>query len=160
MMRFAPASLAPVALVTLLAGTSGPSLAQGAHEAGRRGEGISTQLTLKERAEKRWPQPVRVGDLRERLVIEPSNHQGALGRVSGVSREADGALKLVFRYGGVLGLGARTIGIPIEATALLGQFVQVTDLDEAALKAMPAWTGAGSVALGADEVVRIGLNRN
>lgn len=159
-MSVARASLGPLAAVTLVLCASGTAAGQGAHEAGRRGEAIPQQLSLQERAGKRWPQPVRVGALAERLVIEPSNRQGTLGRVAGVARQQDGALRIVLRTGGVLGVGARMVGVPIEATTLLGQFVQVTDLDAAQLKALPDWTGAGATTLGPDDVVRIGLNRN
>jgi len=131
-----------------------------AQEGGARGVALPEGLTLSERAARRMPQPVRVGDLVGRAVLEPSNHQGRLGRVAGVSRGADGALLLVFRYGGLLGFGTRPIAVPIEATALLGQFVQVTDVALATLHALPDWTGEGATALGADDVVRIGLNRN
>lgn len=101
-----------------------------------------------------------MGDLAGRQVLEPSNRQGVLGRVQGVSRTRTGGLLLVVRYGGVLGYGARPIAVPIEATALLGPFVQIVDIDRASLDALPTFGGAGSVPLGPDEVIRVGINRN
>lgn len=111
-------------------------------------------------AARRFPQTVRVGDLANRLVLEPSNHQSVLGRVDGVSRDATGRLYLVMRYGGVLGFGTRKIAVPLEATTLLGQFVQVVDVPQAELAAMPAFDAAAASVLGGDEVVRMGINRN
>jgi len=134
--------------------------AEGTDQGGHRGDAISQELSLAERAALRHPQPVRVGDLLNRQVLEPSIHQGVLGRVAGVSREIDGSLVLVFRYGGLLGFGTRLVAVPIEATALLGQFMQVTDVAPAQIAALPTWTGAGAAPLGKDEVIRVGINRN
>lgn len=116
-------------------------------------------MSAQERAEKRFPQPVRVGDLTGRLVLEPSNHQTVIGRVAGVARTGD-AIRLVVRYGGLLGFGTRTIAVPIEATALLGQFVQVVDLNADQLRALPDWAASAGVPIDAEDRIRIGLNRN
>lgn len=121
---------------------------------------IPPAAELAARAARRMPQKVRVGDLDGRQVLEPSNRQGVLGRVAGVYRTDAGGLVLVFRYGGVLGHFTRPVGVPVDATALLGQFVQVTDIDPAQLALLPDWTGAGATRLGADEVIRVGVNRN
>lgn len=116
-------------------------------------------LSAAERAEMRFPQPVRVGDLTDRLVIEPSNHQGVIGRVAGVARSGE-RVDLIVRYGGLLGFGTRTIAVPAATTALLGQYVQVLDLDAAQLEALPEWTAAAGTPVGNDERIRIGINRN
>jgi hypothetical protein len=111
-------------------------------------------------AAKRFPQPVRVGDLADRLVLEPSNHQSVLGRVDSVSRDASGRLFLVVRYGGVLGIGTRKIGVPLETTTLLGQFMQIVDVPQDQLDKLPEFDSASTQVLAANEVVRIGINRN
>lgn len=111
-------------------------------------------------AAKRFPQPVRVGDLSNRLVLEPSNHQSVLGRVDSVSRDASGRLFLVVRYGGVLGIGTRKIGVPLETTTLLGQFMQIIDIPQDELAQLPIFDSAATQVLADNEMVRIGINRN
>ncbi len=116
--------------------------------------------SLKARAAARFPQPVTVAALDHRLVIEPSNHQGALGHVAGVVRASDGDVKILLRYGGFLGLGTRVIAVPVEATGLLGQFLEVLDLDEQQLSALPTWKAGEGVPLADSDSIRIGLTKN
>ena len=111
-------------------------------------------------AARRWPQPVRVGDLHDRLVIEPSNHQTVLGRVDGIVRGPDGALSMVVRYGGVLGIFTRPVSVPLDAIALLGQLVEVVDLTRAQLAALPRYDPSPGATLPPDDTVRIGVTRN
>lgn len=108
----------------------------------------------------RYPQPVRVGDLTNRLVLEPSNHQGVLGRVDSVARDASGQLLLVMRYGGLLGFFTRKVAVPLNTATLLGQFVQVVDVPREQIAALPNFDAAAASVLADDEVVRMGLNRN
>jgi hypothetical protein len=108
----------------------------------------------------RYPQPVRVGDLANRLVLEPSNHQGVLGRVDSIARTADGSLLLVVRYGGLLGFGTRKIAVPLATTTLLGQFMQIVDIPVAALDVQPSFDTASTMRLEDNDIVRIGINRN
>ena len=136
--------------------TSHHALAQGAHSTAP-GTAPAADSTL---PAKRFPQPVRVGDLSNRLVLEPSNHQTVLGRVDSVSRDASGRLFLVVRYGGVLGIGTRKIGVPLETTTLLGQFMQIVDIPQDELARLPVFDSAATQALSDNEVVRIGINRN
>jgi hypothetical protein len=109
-----------------------------------------------EKAAKRFPQPVRVGDLLGRQVIEPRESQDLLGRVAGIRRDGDGGLDLVMSYGGLLGFGARLIAVPIEAVALLGELVVVMDLSPKQLDLFPTAPSQNSL-LGADETIRVGL---
>ena len=112
--------------------------------------------TLEQRTARRFPQPVRVGDLIGRDVLAPSENQAVLGRVAALVKDADGHVRLVVRYGGVLGVGARPIAVPLEAMALLGDVVVCVDYTTAQLTALPdAPDSAG--ALGPDEMVRMGL---
>ena len=84
--------------------------------------------------------------------------QGVLGRVEGVARAQDGSVKVLVRYGGLLGFGTRLIAVPVEATALLGQFIEVVDLDPNQLEVMPTWPGGDRLA--DDATIRIGVTRN
>ena len=111
------------------------------------------------RAAGRFPQPVRVGDLIGKQVLRPVEAQDVLGRVAAVARLPDGAVLVVVRLGGVLGLGARPVAVPVEATALLGPYLAVIDLSPEQLRALPTYDGAGAQPLPPDETIRVGLTR-
>jgi hypothetical protein len=121
---------------------------------------VAADETLKEKAARRFPQPVRVGDLGTRLVTEPSNHETVLGRTAGVVRLPNGDIEILLRYGGFLGLGTRLIAVPVEATGILGQFLEVLDLDQKQLDALPDWKPDEGVRLADNETIRIGLTKN
>lgn len=112
--------------------------------------------TLAQRAAQRFPQPVRVGDLAGRDVLRPIEAQTVLGRVAGVARRADGGFDLLMRRGGVLGLGARTIAVPLDAAALLGEHVAVIDLSPEQLDDLPA---TSATPLPPETMVRMALVR-
>jgi hypothetical protein len=112
---------------------------------------------LQAREARRFPQPVRVGDLIGRDVLKPVEAQTILGHVAAVVRRKDGGLDVVVRFGGVLGFGARPIAVPIEAMALMGQFMAVMDFTPDQLGTFPTDDGAGLQPVPADEVIRVGI---
>ena len=105
----------------------------------------------------RYPQPVVVGTLLGRQVLQPVEAQNVLGRVAAVVRRADGGTAVVLRLGGVFGIGAREVTVPIEAMVLLGEYMEVVDLSPAQLRALP--TASAGAPLPADAVIRVGLAR-
>ena len=111
------------------------------------------------RAARRFPQPVRVGDLIGRRVLRPIEAQDVLGRVVGVARRSDGAVLIVVGLGGALGFGTRPVAVPVEATALLGEHLVVVDLTPEQLRALPTFTGAETSPIPTDETIRVGLTR-
>jgi hypothetical protein len=110
-------------------------------------------------AARRFPQPVRVGDLIERTVLQPLESRPVLGHVTQVIRVSSGKEQIVMRYGGFLGFGGRYIAVPIEAMVLLGNELEVLDYTPEQLKAFPTYTGTGAAPLGADDAIRMGLAR-
>jgi hypothetical protein len=114
--------------------------------------------TLSERAAKRFPQPVRSGDLAGRDVLEPIEAQPVLGHVSGAARRKDGGADLLIRLDGVLGLAGRTVAVPAEAAALLGEHVAMLDYTRAQLRALPD-ADPSAARLPPDETIRMGLAR-
>jgi hypothetical protein len=110
-------------------------------------------------AARRFPQPVRVGDLINRTVLQPLESRPVLGRVAQVIRISMGKEGIVMRYGGFFGVGGRYIAVPIEAVALLGNELEVLDYTPEQLNAFPTYTGAGTAPLAADDVIRMGLAR-
>ncbi len=107
-------------------------------------------------AAKRFPQPVRVGDLLHRTVLEPVESRRILGHVDRVIRFDAGKEAIVMTFGGFLGLGAHRIAVPLEAMVLLGGELEVLDYTPQQLEHFPPYNGGGSV-LGADEIIHMGL---
>jgi hypothetical protein len=110
-------------------------------------------------AARRFPQPVRVGDLINRTVLQPLESRPVLGRVAQVIRVSNGKEEIVMRYGGLFGFGGRYVAVPIEAMALLGDELEVLDYTSEQLNTFPTYTGAGTAPLAADDVIRMGLAR-
>ena len=128
-----------------------------AARAGKSQEQAAPEPTPEEKMARRFPQPVRVGFLIGLPVID--ERSAAIGHVRDVVRTPEGKLRLVMPYGGVFGIGARAIAIPIEAVAMLGAQVAAVDMPRAALELAPTWYGSGDQPLGRDEVIRVGLTR-
>jgi len=107
-------------------------------------------------AAKRFPQPVRVGDLIHRTVLQPTESRPVLGSVVRVIRLDDGNPAIVIKYGGVFGFGGRDIAVPLDAMVLLGDEMEVLDLTPEQLGMLPTYDGAGRV-LDADAIIHVGL---
>lgn len=158
--RREPRSVVVIAFVATLGGAASAASPQAPHGVPMGTSEPAANMEKNTMAERRYPQPVLVRDLTDRLVLDPSGRQRALGRIDGVQRAADGELEIVVRYGGILGFGSRKIAVPAHTTTLLGQYLQIVDLDRAQLETLPTWSGAGATAVPAEEQVRIGINRN
>jgi hypothetical protein len=108
-------------------------------------------------AAKRFPQPVRVGDLIRRPVLAPLESRPLLGHVQNVVRLANDELAIVIRYGGFWSFGGRDIAVPAEGMVLLGQELEVLDFTPQTLDTFPTFAAHGATVLGPDEVIRMGL---
>ena len=107
-------------------------------------------------AAKRFPQPVRVGDLMHRTVLAPTESRSVLGHVAFVIRLNDGEEDIVIKFGGILGLGSRNIAVPLDAMVLLGEELEVLDLTPKQLRGFATYGGDGRM-LGDDETIQMGL---
>ncbi len=126
--------------------------------AAREEEEKPPELTPEQKMARRHPQPVRVGDLIGRAIVD--DNTATIGRVRAVVQAGNGKIRLVTPYGGLLGFGARFVAVPVEAVALLGHLVAAKDMDRAAFEKAPSWYGSDSErTLGPDEVIRVGLTR-
>ncbi len=115
--------------------------------------------TLAEAAQRRFPQPVRVGDLIHRTVLQPLESQPVLGHVAAVVRQDDGVVKVVVDYGGLFGAGGRPIAVPVDAMTLLGRDMEIVDFTPQQLDGFPTYSGGGATPLAADATIRVGLSR-
>lgn len=106
-------------------------------------------------AAKRFPQPVRVGDLIHRTVLEPVESRRILGHVDEVVR-LDSGPAIVMTFGGFFGVGSHKIAVPLDAMALLGSELEVLDFTPQQLERFPIYRGSGTV-IGTDETIRMSL---
>jgi hypothetical protein len=112
---------------------------------------------LAQQAARRFPQPVIVGTLIGRDVLAPNEAQPILGHVAAVDRRPDGKIDMILRYGGVLGIGSRLIAVPVDAMALLGEYVAVVGYTPAELNRFPPADPAAEAAVSPGETIRVGL---
>ena len=114
-------------------------------------------MSLAQSTAMRFPQPVRVGDLLHREVLQPVENQTVLGRVVEVVRDGHGTIEVVVAYGGFLGIGTRPIAVPIDAMVLLGAVMEIVAYTPQQLRHLPTFAAAGTTPVPPDTVVRVGL---
>jgi PRC-barrel domain len=124
-----------------------------------RGEGQSKELTPQQKMQQRFPQPVRVGDLIGRPVLD--NDDNTLGYVQRVVRTGDGKIQLIVRYGGWFGWivwWQRPVAVPIELVAMLGPFVAALDMPPREFEKAPTWhASSGSQGIALNETIRVAI---
>ncbi len=114
-------------------------------------------MTLETAAKKRFPQRVRVGDLVGHTVLRPIPTRAVLGTVTQIVKTGDGRILVIIDYGGLFGIGAHPIAVPVEAMALIGKDMEVLDFQPPQLRQFPTFTSAGTTPVAADETIRVGL---
>jgi hypothetical protein len=72
-------------------------------------------------------------------------------------RRKDGGLVMIIRFGGVFGIGARAIAVPLDAVALMGEYVAVMDFTPDQLRAFATDDGAADTPLSANDTIRVGI---
>jgi hypothetical protein len=105
----------------------------------------------------RSPQPVRVGDLRDRKVMLPLESHRVLGRVADIVRLPDGQVDAVLNYGGFLGFGTHPIAVPTDAIALLGADLVMLGYTPGQLDQLPTFSTVGSTPVPPNDVIRMAL---
>lgn len=112
-------------------------------------------MTPEEKMQRRYPQPVKVGDLIGLPVLDDDDR--VLGRIKTVVRTAAGKIELIVPYGGFLGFRQRLVAVPIEVVAIAGRQVAALDMARTQFDAAPTWADAASQHLPAGEIIRIAL---
>jgi hypothetical protein len=142
-------SLGCLAVLALMTGNR-PVLAQQPAPAG---------MSLAEAAARRFPQPVRVGDLLGRQVLQPLESQPTLGWVHAVVKQPDGTIDVIVDYGGLFGFFSRPIAVPVDGMTLLGHYMEIVDFTPKQLSGFKTFTGGGAAPLPPDSIIRVGLAR-
>lgn len=114
-------------------------------------------MSMATSAAMRFPQPVRVGDLLGRDVIQPVEGQNFLGTMRQIVRDPDGTLAAVINLGGFLGFGSRPVSVPVDALVLLGDVVEVDAFTPAQLRQLPTYASGTAAPLSPDAIIKVGL---
>ena len=122
-------------------------------------EKLPAGSSLSTEAAKHFPQPVEVGTLLHRTVLQPLESQPVLGHVDAIVRARDGTLQAVVAYGGIFGLGVRPIAVPIDAMVLLGYDMEIEYFTPKDLNGFPTYNGAGTTRLASSDTIKVGLAR-
>lgn len=117
----------------------------------------ATVVTPEERMRRRFPQPVRAGDLIGLRMLDDDDV--TIGFVRRVVRTPERKILLIVSYGGWFGWGARPVAVPIEAVAIFGRQLASLDMEPKEYAAAPTWPGTGAEPLADSEIIRIGLTR-
>lgn len=114
-------------------------------------------MSLAQSAAMRFPQPVRVGDLPGRAVLQPVESQTVLGRVRSIVQDGAGGVLVVIELERWFGLTTRVVAVPVDAMVLVGDAVEVVVHTPEQLWALPVFDAAGDTALAADATIKVGL---
>jgi hypothetical protein len=114
-------------------------------------------LSPEEKMRRRFPQPVRVGDLIGLPLLDWDD--STLGYVRHVVRTPEGKIQLIVNQGRLFGWGGRLVQVPIEAVAILARQLDLLDISVEEFRAAPAWSAATTQPIPADETIRIAVSR-
>jgi hypothetical protein len=119
-------------------------------------------MPMVERMNRRFPQPVRVGDLIGLPVLD--DRASTLGFVRQVVRAAQGKTVLVVSYSRWFGWFGRPVAVPIEVVGIEGRQLASLDMSRSEYAAAPTWQGTwqgtDATVLPDDATIRIALARN
>lgn len=109
--------------------------------------------------ERRWPQPVRVGDLFGLSLLDWNDR--TLARIHALERTSAAKIRLIVDQVRWLGLVRRRVAIPMEVVAIAGRQLALIDIPRDEFFRLPEWSpapaGSGSSLMAADEMTRIAL---
>jgi hypothetical protein len=114
-------------------------------------------MPMNERMLKRFPQPVRVGDLIGLPVL--NENASTLGHVRQVVRTPQGNIQLIVSYSRVWGWFGRAVAVPIEVVGIEGRQLVSLDMNPDEYANAPTWQEDDATALPNDAMIRIALAR-
>jgi hypothetical protein len=115
-------------------------------------------IPMVERMKRRFPQPVRVGDLIGLPVLD--DRASTLGFVRQVVRTAAGNVQLIVSYSRWFGWFGRPVAVPIEVVGIEGRQLASLDMPRSEYAAAPTWQRQDATELPNDATIRIALARN
>lgn len=117
-------------------------------------------MAADEKMRRRFPQPIRAGDLIGLAVLD--DYDLTIGYVRQVVRTSEGKVRLVVTQGGWFGpwfgVGARLVPVPVEVVVILGRQLAAFDMPRSEFVTAPTWSG-GDSPIPHDEVIKIAIAR-
>jgi hypothetical protein len=145
----APANAAPVSAAAFrIAQLAAPPLATA---------DAAEPSAAEQRMRRRYPQPVRVGDLVGLPVLDDDRR--TLGYVRAVVRTPQNRIELIVDYDGWFGWDARPVAVPIEVIGIQGRELASLDMPRAEYAAAPVWRQTDETALADADSVSVALSR-
>jgi hypothetical protein len=114
--------------------------------------------TPEQRMARRFPQPVRVGDLTGLPVYD--ENESTLGHVQEVVRTPAGRIQLIVSYSPWFGWWGRPVAVPIELVGIFGRQIAALDMSRQDFAKAPTWSGGEAKPITANETIRIALTRH
>jgi sporulation protein YlmC with PRC-barrel domain len=115
-------------------------------------------MPMQERMSRRYPQPVRVGDLIGLPVLDMN--ASTIGKVRQVVRTPQNRIDLIVSYGRWFGWNARPVAVPIEVVGIEGRQLVSLDMPRSEYDTAATWQNADAAVLPDDTSIRIALARN
>ena len=115
-------------------------------------------MPMKERMSKRFPQPVRVGDLIGLPVIDLRS--STIGYVREVARTPEGDIELIVSYSPWWGWFGQPVAVPIEAVGIEGRQIVSMDMSPQEYAKAARWVRTNEAILPQDATVSIPLSRS
>jgi hypothetical protein len=122
------------------------------------------KLSPEEKMNRRFPQPVRVGDLIGLPVLDYQD--STIGYVREVVRTPDGKIQLVVPYGRWFGwvktggpFARRLVGVPLETVAILARQINALDMSREEFDTAPDFAKGASTPIPPGETIRIAIGR-
>jgi hypothetical protein len=116
-------------------------------------------MPMKERMSRRFPQPVRVGDLIGLPVID-MHTSSTLGYVREVARRPQGDIELVVSYSPWWGWFGHPVAVPIEAVGIEGRQIVSMDMSPQEYANAASWARTDETILPEDATISIPLSRS
>lgn len=138
---------AVAAVLLLFQGLSLPAMAQADF----------ASLSQDEKMARRFPQPVRVGDLIGLPVLD--DQDVTIGYTTDVVRTPDGRIKLIVPYRTWLGGERRPVAVPIETVVILGRHLNALEFPPASFDKAPTFIATQATPIGRNETIRIAIGR-
>ena len=119
-------------------------------------------LTPEQKMQKRFPQPVRIGDLIGLPVLDEGD--STIGYVREVVRTPEGKIVLIVPYSAWFGWanterGKRLVAVPIETVAILARQINAVDMPRSDFDEAETWDPSQGKILPAEEKTLIALGR-
>jgi len=106
---------------------------------------------------RRFPQPVKVGDLIGVPVLDDDDV--TLGNVREVVRDPQGKIKLIVSYSKWFGWLGRPVAVPIEVVAILARQIDSLDMQPSDYAKAPTWMPGIDMRIPDNEIIRIAVAR-